>query len=250
MSATVSVVIPARDSQHTIRHTLESLARQTRQPDEVIIVVGPDDLTHTTIESFVDIGFVRVLEVDPPAELVRDAHWKRWVGAKAAKGDVIFFTDSKVIVEEQSIEKALELMDRYGVMVVAGITAAWPDQAQHFMAKVQDKGLVVNNPQFPDVGFLTRENFGESESLPVTTTLFIARQAFECFQDDFGIDFSAMASSYDDYVVAWLLVRAGVTILITTKVVAHHRHRMTWKNYTAQIARSGQSAAVLLFQYP
>jgi len=250
MDKVVSVVIPARDSEGTICETIDSLAAQTRRPDEVIVVVGCSDQTCTAIEDYIATGFVRVLEKEPPADFVRDAHWKRWVGAKAATGNVLFFTDSKSILEEHAIQRALGLMDEHDVSVVAGTAPAWPNQASHFMAKIQDKGLVQNNPKFPKVGFLTRENFGRTESLPVTGALVMTRQAFECIQDDFGVRFSIVASTYDDYVTGWLLVKSGFTILTTNKVVAYHRHRLTWKSYTTQISRSGQSAAVLVRQYP
>lgn len=250
MGTVVSVVIPARESQGTIRKTIESLAGQTRPPDEVIVVVGRGDRTCTAIEDYIDSGFVRVLERDLPARFVRDAHWKRWVGAKAAKGDVLFFTDSKVILEQHAIQRALELMDEYSVMVVAGIVPAWPDQASHFITKIQDKGLVQNNPNFPDVGFLTRDNFGRTESLPGTGALVMTRQAFEQIQDDFGVAFSATAPSYEDYVTVWLLVRSGIPVLITNKVVVYHKHRLTWGDYLTQISRSGQGAVAIRFRYP
>lgn len=249
-AVTVSVVIPARDSQDTVRRTIESLAHQTRKPDEVIVVVGNGDLTRTAIEDYINDGFVRVMEVDPPAHIVRDAHWKRREGARIANGDVIFFTDSKVILEEHAIQRILELMDQYGVMVVAGIVPAWPEQASSFLAKVQDKGLVQNNPDFPDVGFLTKENFGRTESLPGMGAFSMSRLAFERIQDDFGVEFSATAPSYDDYVTAWLLVREGISVLTTNKIVGYHKHRLVLSEYLTQISRSGLGAVAMKFQYP
>jgi cellulose synthase/poly-beta-1,6-N-acetylglucosamine synthase-like glycosyltransferase len=250
MNHSVSVVIPARDSQDTIHRTIESLAHQTRRPDEVIVVAGNGDLTRMALKDYIENGFVRIMEVDPPAHMIRDAHWKRREGAKIAKGDVIFFTDSKVILEEHAIQRALELMDQYNVMAVAGISPAWPDQASNFVAKVHDKALVRNNPEFSDVGFLTEKNFGRTESLPVTSVLMMTRQAFERIRDDFGVEFSAIASTYDDYVIAWLLVKSGITILVTNRVIGYHKHRLKWKDYVGQISRSGQSAAVMVHQYP
>lgn len=250
MNATVTVVIPARDSCTTIRRTIESLARQTRRPDEVIVVVCKGDSTKSAIEDYVDDGFVGIVEVSPPAYMVRDAQWKRREGARIAKGDVIFFTDSRVILEQHAIQRALELMERHNVMAVAGIVPAWPEQSTSFMAKIQDKGLIQNNPDFPDVGFLTEKNIGKTESLPGLGAFAMSRKAFERIRNDFGVEFSAIASSYDDYVTAWLLVKSGITILVTNTVVGYHKHRLVWKDYVAQISRSGQSAAVLVHQYP
>lgn len=250
MDAIVSVVIPARGSQDSIRRTIQSLVQQTRLPDEVIVVVGQDDQTRTAIEDYVDSGFVRILVTNPPARFVRDAHWKRWTGARVAKGTVICFTDSSVILEEHAIQQALMLMDRHSVQVVAGVVPTWPEQASSFMAKVQDRGLVINYPEFPEIGFLDERNFGRSESIPVTGILFMARSAFELIQDDFGVEFSSRASTYDDYVVDWLLIKAGVTIAVTRTVIGYHKPRLSLRRYIGEISRSGQSAAVMCYQYP
>lgn len=247
---TLSVVIPARDSQDTIRFTIESLVHQTRQPDEVIVVVGKGDLTHTAIEDYIVDGFVRVIEVSPPTHMTRDAQWKRREGAKISKGSVIFFTDSKCILEKSALERTLELMETYDVKAVAGIVPAWPEQSKSFMAKIQDKGLVQNNPNFPEVGFLTKNNFGKSENLPGLGAFAMSRLAFESIQSDFGVEFSATSPSYDDYVTAWLLVRKGISVLTTNKVVGYHKHRLVLSEYLTQISRSGLGAATMRRQYP
>jgi hypothetical protein len=246
---TISVVIPARDSQGTIRVTIDSLWNQTLRPDEVLVVVGADDYTKTAIQDYITSGFVTMVTVNPPADYIRDAQWKRWMGVKISKGDLIFLTDSKVVLEPHALENALRLMQGYGVMVVGGITPAWPDQAQNFWAKLHDKALVSNLPIFPHVSFLTKQNFGKTESLPVTTALMFTRSVFKDVSEDFALEFSKIASTYDDYVLSWLIAKAGYTILVTNQVVAHHLHRICWKDYSKQIARSGQSAAIMARMY-
>jgi GT2 family glycosyltransferase len=246
----ISVVIPARDSQDTIRITIDTLYCQTRKPDEVIIVVCPGDFTHTAIEDYIGKGFVRILSVEAPKEYIRDAQWKRWIGMQAARGDIIFLTDSKVVLEEHALENAFNLMVENGVDVVGGITPAWPDQMENFWAKLHDNALITNLPVFPRIGMLTAQNFGKTESLPVTTALLMKRKVFDAVAEDFALDFSKVASTYDDYVLSWLIVEAGFPILVTNRVIAHHKHRLSWKGYSTQISRSGQSAAIMARMYP
>jgi cellulose synthase/poly-beta-1,6-N-acetylglucosamine synthase-like glycosyltransferase len=246
----ISVVIPARDSQGTIRTTVESLWSQTLRPDEVLIVVGQNDYTAAAIPEYVENGFVTMLVVKSPEDYIRDAQWKRFIGVKASKGDLIFLTDSKVVMEQHALENALRLMMEHDVSVVGGITPAWPNQVKSFWAKLHDGALVSNLPEFPNVGFLTAEDFGKTESLPVTTALLFKRCVFDAVSDDFALEFSKVASTYDDYVLAWLIAQAGYTILITNQVVAHHLHRTSWSGYSMQISRSGQSAAVMAKMYP
>ena len=246
----ISVVIPARDSQDTIRVTIETLLNQTIRPDEVIVVVCPGDFTHTAIDDHISSGFVKVISVKPPEDYLRDSQYKRWIGVQETKGDIIFLTDSRVWLEEHALENAIRMMAVHNVDVVGGITPAWPNQMKNFWAKLHDGALVSNVPDFPMVGFLTKQNFGKTESLPVTTALMMTRRVFEAVQSDFALEFSKIASTYDDYVLVWLISQAGFPILVTNQVIAHHKHRTSWKGYSSQIARSGQSAAIMAKMYP
>jgi len=246
----VSVVIPARDSQSTIRTTVETLHNQTRRPDEVVIVVGENDLTRVTIEDFITSGFVTMIVTKPPSDYIRDAQWKRWVGTKQSMGDIIFLTDSMILLEEHALENALRLMKEHQVSVLGGITPSWPDQSNNFWAILHDKALVSNLPQFPVAGLLTAEKFGETESLPVTAALMMTRSVFESVEHDFALEFSKVGASYEDFALSWLIVKAGYAILMTNQVVAYHKHRINWFEYSKQIGRSGQGAAVMAKMYP
>lgn len=247
---TLSVVIPARDSQNTIRTTIETLFRQTRKPDEVIVVIDENDQTTTSITDYIKRGFVKIVRTTIPQEYVRDAQWKRYVGINISNGDIIFLTDSKVYLEEDTLEKALTLMEENSVSVVAGITPGWPDQKKNFWSSLHDNGIISNLPKFRELDFLTKENFGATESLPVTCALALEREVFEKIKRDFALNFSKLASTYDDYVLSWLIVDAGYTILLSNKVIARHKHRVQFPDYFAQIGRSGQSAAIMQKLYP
>ena len=246
----VSVVIPARDSQETIRFTVESLWNQTFCPNEVIIVVGSNDFTRLAIEDFIENGFVKMIIADPPCEFIRDAMWRRRVGVEAAKGDVIVFIDSKSIAEKHAFENVLNMMTVYNASAVAGITPAWPDQQSNFWASIHDKALVSNLPKFPKIGWVTKDNFGMSESLPVTSAFAITKDVYNLVSDDFAVEFSKYGASYEDYVLSWFIAEKGVQILITNQFIAFHKHRLSWKEYSTQIGRSGQGAAMMAKMYP
>ena len=53
----VSVVIPVRDEEHSIRELLDSLLAQTRPPDEIVITDGGSvDATPQIIEEYIRKG--------------------------------------------------------------------------------------------------------------------------------------------------------------------------------------------------
>ena len=90
-SFTISVVIPAFNAFSTLLQTLGSVAGQTLQPYEVIVV--DDESTDNTIEvarSFADILPIRIVE-QPQNAGVGIA---RRAGLAAATGDAISFIDS------------------------------------------------------------------------------------------------------------------------------------------------------------
>ena len=190
-----------------------------------------------------------MIVAEPPDDYVRDTQWKRWQGIQESFGDVIFLTDSMILLEEHALENALRLMEEHKVSVLGGITPSWPDQANNFWAFLHDKSLVSNLPQFPADGLLTAENFGKTESLPVTAALMMTRDVFESVEDDFALEFSKVGASYEDFALSWLIVKAGYTILVTNQVVAYHKHRINWSEYSRQIGRSGQGAAVMAKMY-
>jgi glycosyltransferase involved in cell wall biosynthesis len=244
----ISVVIPARNSGDTIAQTVKSVLAQTLPPREVIIVASPGDGTKAPLESFIAQGLVRYFEVEA-AGYVRDAHYKRWIGAQEAHGTYVFFTDAKIVLAPDALANAAKLTLYFGVEVIAGSVRSWPGHEHRFIAKVQDKALIKNNPTFGQAELLHRENFGATEHLPVTTGLLMSKRVFKAIKHDFALEYSRVASTYDDYATAWLIVRAGFSILRTSSVVSYHRHR-GWRGYRRQIARSGQSAALLLDYYP
>lgn len=250
MKKSVSVVIPARDSQDTIRYTVDSLYKQTFPPEEVLVVIGRGDRTDSVIRDYLEEGFVRIIRVSPPEDYVRDAMWKRRIGAEEAKGDIIVFIDSRNIAKKDSIEVALKAMEKYGTSVVAGITPAWPNQKGNFWADLHDNALISNVPYFPEEGWVTKENFACFESLPLTGALVFTREVFNSVKSDFAVEFSKTGSSYEDYVLSWLIVCKGFSIFTTSSFVFYHKHRLSWKEYFLQIARSGQGAATMARMYP
>lgn len=100
----VSVVIPTLNEERHIGGLLSDLGRQTRRPDEVIVVDGESsDATVSVVESF---SGVTLLHSPPSVSRQRNA------GGLAARGDVIFFLDADVRLPEAFFEGFLEQFGR------------------------------------------------------------------------------------------------------------------------------------------
>jgi glycosyltransferase involved in cell wall biosynthesis len=91
----VSVIVPVRDEEQSIRELLDSLLNQTRPPDEIVITDGGSvDATPQLIEDYIQNGApVRLIRAGPalPGR-------GRNLGAAAAKFEWLAFTDAGIRV--------------------------------------------------------------------------------------------------------------------------------------------------------
>ena len=98
---TVSVVVPVRDEEHSIRELLDSLLSQTRPPDEIVITDGGSvDATPQIIDEYIQRGApVRLIRAGPalPGR-------GRNLGAAAAQYEWLGFTDAGIRVNRDWLE--------------------------------------------------------------------------------------------------------------------------------------------------
>ncbi len=97
----VSVVVPVRDEEHSIRELLDSLLRQTRPPDQIVITDGGSvDATPQIIEEYIQQG--------APVRLIRAGAALpgrgRNRGAAAAQFEWLAFTDAGIRVNGDWLE--------------------------------------------------------------------------------------------------------------------------------------------------
>lgn len=97
----VSVIVPVRDEEHSIRELLDSLLKQTRPPDEIVITDGGSvDATPQIIDEYIQQGApVRLLRAGPalPGR-------GRNLGAAAAQFEWLAFTDAGIRLNRDWLE--------------------------------------------------------------------------------------------------------------------------------------------------
>jgi glycosyltransferase involved in cell wall biosynthesis len=98
----VSVIVPVRDEEHSIRELLDSLLSQTRPPDEIVITDGGSvDATPQIIDEYIQRG--------APVRLIRAGAALpgrgRNLGAAAAQFEWLAFTDAGIRVNQDWLEK-------------------------------------------------------------------------------------------------------------------------------------------------
>lgn len=109
---TISVVIPAYNEEEYLPKTLASIRSLERKPDEVIVVNASSiDKTGEVAKQY----GARVL-----TEEKRTIGYSRQMGLKAAKGDVVVFTDADAVVPRDWLTKIEAMLTRPGVVGVFG----------------------------------------------------------------------------------------------------------------------------------
>ena len=97
----ISVVVPVRDEEDSIRELLDSLLTQTRPPDEIVITDGGStDATPQIIEEYIRKG--------APVRLIRAGAALpgrgRNLGAAQASNEWLAFTDAGIRLENNWLE--------------------------------------------------------------------------------------------------------------------------------------------------
>jgi glycosyltransferase involved in cell wall biosynthesis len=146
-----SVVIIAKNAQNTIRYTLESLKKQSRKPDEIIVVVSsPED---NTLEALKDYPEVQVV-IDSKA--TRGS--ARATGVRQATGDIIAFTDAECVAHLEWL-RVLETtyIERKDVLVQGGPIISCRDLRQTSQVEFSPSSYPINYIKFiPTANFSFR----------------------------------------------------------------------------------------------
>jgi glycosyltransferase involved in cell wall biosynthesis len=102
----VSVIIPAWNEAAHIGDCLQSIAAQTRQPDEVIVV--DNNSTDETAKIAASFGFVTLLHQTAEQGLIPT----RNAGFAAARGDILMRFDADIVLDAHWIERAVADFER------------------------------------------------------------------------------------------------------------------------------------------
>jgi len=99
----ISIIIPVHDGEATIAHCLQSIMDSSFKDYEVIVV---DD---GSCDSTIDIVKTFTCQLYS-LETAKGAATARNFGASRAKGKILFFTDSDIIIKRDTLEKVCDVL--------------------------------------------------------------------------------------------------------------------------------------------
>lgn len=240
----VSVIVPVKNSQSTIRPLVDSLLNQDYPGTIEIVLVGDvNDATWTAVAGEIAAGQVVAIEaeVDTPA---RDANAKRCVGLTHASGEVLALTDSDMVLPAHWISTGVGLLAE-GQHAVAGPMISL---GSGFWGRYVDQNaLGAKTPRIQTRYLLTADTFGKSGfKPPVTANFFSTREVI----DAVGGPDADFARSYEDYPWFLRMVRAGYQILCDNRLAGYHLHRAGLASLGDEYSRAGWGCADYIVVYP
>lgn len=172
MSGKISVIIPVYNGEKVIAQAIESILKQTRPADEIVVVDdGSTDNTRRILETYADRIKYKVVSNGGCASA-------RNVAIKMSSGDWIAFLDSDDIWYTEKLETQMKILDQYPEVGLCCSNFHFRDDntgkiLDHFSAYCAGtRGLIFDKPIPEALPILLRVNFvGVSTTLVRRTVL-------------------------------------------------------------------------------
>jgi 4,4'-diaponeurosporenoate glycosyltransferase len=111
-----SIIIPARNEEHTLPKLLDSLSGQLSSQDEVIVV---DDHSEDRTKAVAEKSAVKLLESLPTPEGWIGKAWACYQGARIASGEILVFLDADTVLEKNGLKNIIEkYVEKDGVLSI------------------------------------------------------------------------------------------------------------------------------------
>ncbi|MEW5717977.1 MAG: sugar transferase [Chloroflexota bacterium] len=218
-TVTASVIIPAYNADATIAACLNALARQTLARAQYEIIVVDDGATDAT----------RALaEKHPGARVLAMAHRgaaaARNLGARAARGAILVFTDADCAPTENWIEAMCAPLADPNVVGAKGIYRTRQRElvARFVQLEYEEKYARMSRASAID--------FIDTYSATYRRDLFLANA---------GFDESFPAASVEDQEFSFRLAKQGHRLVFAPQAIVYHRHVTTLDAYVRRKFRIG-----------
>ncbi|MFA5059949.1 MAG: glycosyltransferase [Candidatus Omnitrophota bacterium] len=225
----ISIVIPAFNAQKTIAQAIDAARNQDYQRSIEIIVVddGSTDATAQIATSFAGVKYIHQKNLGPAVARNR--------GFKESRGDIIFFTDSDCVAQNDWVSRCVAHFsdDKIGVVCgTYGIVNTRNLLAQCVHAEIVFRHRVLL-PDFPKA-------FG-------SYNFCVRRSVFEGVG---GFNKHYRFASGEDNDLSYRILQMGYKIYFERKAVVAHHHPERVMKYLSEQYRHGFWRAKMYFDHP
>ena len=225
----VSIVIPVRDEEHSIRELLDSLLAQTRPPDEIVITDGGSvDATPQIIDDYIRKG--------APVRLIRAGAALpgrgRNLGAAQASNEWLAFTDAGIRLANNWLEALITKAEADDSIDV--VYGSWQPVTNTFFK--QCAAIAYVPPPSSHNGIITRPRF-------IASTLF-RREAWQKVKG-----FPEDLRSAEDLIFMDRVENAGYRFVFEPRAQVHWDLRPTlWSTFKRFVVYSRNNIRAGLFR--
>jgi 4,4'-diaponeurosporenoate glycosyltransferase len=110
----ISIIIPARDEEENLPRLLQSIARQTVAPREVVVV---NDCSRDQTAAIAEAWSTTVIDGSPPPADWRGKTWACQQGAEVASGATLLFLDADTWLEHDALSCIAEQLNAGAISI-------------------------------------------------------------------------------------------------------------------------------------
>ncbi|GMQ78507.1 MAG: hypothetical protein BMS9Abin02_1023 [Anaerolineae bacterium] len=223
----VSIIVPAYNSEATIERCLRALQNQTYPHDRYEIIVVDDASTDKTTEIASKAGVIVAAEGKLGKSGVRN------LGARRATGEIILFTDSDC----EPIPSWIELMvapfiDRD----IAGVKGAYWSQQSNLVARFTQ---IEVEERYRRMAQQESINFIDTYAAGYRREIFLANNGFD-----------ETLSEDEDQDLSFRLARQGYKMVFAPQARVYHQHTTSVRHYIKRKYSIGTWKPLLMNRYP
>lgn len=237
----LSVIVPIRNEEHFIGHTLAELVDQEQAPGEVEIIVvdgDSDDATCSVVERFVE-RFPHVRLLPNPQRWSSAA---RNIGVRASRGELLLVVDAHCeIPDKKYFQNLIDAFERSGADAVGRpqpLDVSRANNVQKAIAAARSSRLGHHPASYI---YSSEERFAPAHSMAVA----YRRSVFERI----GY-FDERFDACEDVEFNHRLDTAGLRCFFSPSVLVRYHPRATLSGLFRQMTRYGQGRARLAVKHP
>lgn len=208
----VSVIIPVFNDVAGIRTALKSLVQQSLPKDRYEIIVVDNNSTDGTFEAVEVFAKRSDHTVTLTRERKQGAYASRNRGIRAAKGEILAFTDADCVPLPDWVERGMDSLADTGAAFAAGRIDMTYGEKRPNVWEYFDAARKLNQQVYVE-----KAGFG------ATANLFVRRRLFETY----GL-FRSDLQSGGDYEFGRRLTTSGERLVYSDKAVVSHPARATF----------------------
>jgi len=230
----VSIVIPSRNSQRTIEKTIASIFANDypKSKYEVIVVDSSEDASY--LEKFK----IRLIKIKPTKE--RIANLQRNVGAKAARGRFVLYTDSDCIVPRNWIKTIVKNFADGDIAVVGGGVTTKGNLYDTYM----QNAIKPATRSFEETEVTTKDNF-HKRMWPLGANQAYRKEVLE----KVGY-FNEKIQFYEEVDVLWRIVSRGYKVVSVPGITVKHSYNKNFLGVMKTYFRYGRGCGYFCMRYP